>query len=544
MESNIANKDKNELTNRIGIKDIFFIDDFIGIYFQNGQKILINKTNQKHYDISEYDAIGKIFFMNGKPYAEALKNYVNCFVDLDEMKVIYEDSNCYRIFKHDERTIEILTHKAAHILYNIESKKNIFSIDGYEFEKSLNDNLYVFRNKESAESVYDEKRIIVDCEGNIILSDIRGFVYYQDDHLIINRKNSVSIIDKNMQIKTFEKGGDIIADPEYNNGNIIIIEKNKIKIMTADLTIKKEITVDGLIKVIDKEILGDIIKLLVPFKQNGKDIGTHIYLNIKTGKQMSHLRIEGHPYWIPTTFIGTDSLEEGLKEYHFYNKDGKKTISISAFNYDCVDSKKENIFVIQSQKDNHPQTYLLNVGSGITKEINYNHVNYHHTYNYGYGANFITGQMDFIDENFNIIAPSINYKDFELRLGDGGFGYFISNNYLCILKHFTDGYARSQTRTILINPQGEVILNSVKHRCYMVKEFIQIVHNNESEFLNTLTGERGSLSIVAPVNSEGKIDFNALKNAIFAVDKQENVLKSSYDDELTRLLTPPTNKND
>ena len=42
--------------------------------------------------------------------------------------------------------------------------------------------------------------------------------------------------------------------------------------------------------------------------------------------------------------------------------------------------------------------------------------------------------------------------------------------------------------------------------------YIQIITGHKTEFLNTITGERGELSISAPTNEQGLINVNNLKD--------------------------------
>lgn len=49
---------KNELRQKIGIKDIYRNDDYIFVYLDNEQKLLVK--DEKIYDISEYDSFIKL----------------------------------------------------------------------------------------------------------------------------------------------------------------------------------------------------------------------------------------------------------------------------------------------------------------------------------------------------------------------------------------------------------------------------------------------------------------------------------------------------
>lgn len=92
------------------------------------------------------------------------------------------------------------------------------------------------------------------------------------------------------------------------------------------------------------------------------------------------------------------------------------------------------------------------------------------------------------------------------------FGYFIVNNYLCVINRFVDGYGISRYRTIIERSDGEKILDSVYHSCFALGNFIQIIDNKGSKFLNTLTGEIGKLSIEADTDEAGRIDLDRIIN--------------------------------
>ena len=69
--------------------------------------------------------------------------------------------------------------------------------------------------------------------------------------------------------------------------------------------------------------------------------------------------------------------------------------------------------------------------------------------------------MDFFDKNLNIIIPNFDYKKFDLNFHWHEFNYFIVNDYICIQKHFVNGYGEYRLRTIIQNANGEKILDSV-----------------------------------------------------------------------------------
>ncbi len=240
--------------------------------------------------------------------------------------------------------------------------------------------------------------------------------------------------------------------------------------------------------------------------------------------------IEGYPYWTPLTYIGQDSIGSEITDYHFYHADFEPIITISANSYESVDSNKERMFVIRTFDGENEHKQLLNAENGSIRDVDYDYIHFHLSLPYGYGVNLATEKMDFFDENLNVIIPDFDYNKFHFSYYHEGFSYFIVNNYLCIYKHFVDGYGESRWRTILQKSDGKIILDSIQHKCYAMGNFIQIIHNEDSEFLNTITGEIGPLGITAPVDKNGKIDFKKIGNI-------NNVLSIENDTSLRLLST-------
>ena len=64
---------KNELRQKIGIKDIYRNDDYTFVYLDNEQKLLVK--DEKIYDISLYDSFHKVITMNNIDYVLVSKEY-------------------------------------------------------------------------------------------------------------------------------------------------------------------------------------------------------------------------------------------------------------------------------------------------------------------------------------------------------------------------------------------------------------------------------------------------------------------------------------
>ena len=501
----------------INIKDVDKVNDYLFIILDNGQKILTN--GKELYDCSEYSHFTDIFTMGNRLCAVFTKYSSISVVDLNKMEVLFEDRNAYHVSIQDERTLHVIMKrrdKNNTILYDIETKKYLPVPDEYEFEHSLGNNLYVFREQNNFSAhFYDYKRCVINADGKFLLKDIEGWIYYSNNHLIIIKQDELCIVGVNDQstldMVTIKQNENIIAKPAYYDENIILIEKGVIKIYTPSLELIRELNVDELENVIDYEIVADTLKIALSHTIDDKQIGKHLFVNLKTGKSISHLRIEGYPYWNPTTYIGQDSIDTEVTNFYFYNANFDLIASIRAAHYESIESRKECMFIIRSIDNDVEKQLLFNTETGVMREINYDYVHFHNSLPYGYGVNFSTERIDFFDEDLNIIIPEFDYKKYNFGFRYTEFSYFIVNNYICLIKHIAKG-PRSFYRSILQKANGDVILDSFDHKCYPMGNLIQILSYNDSRFLNTKTGEIGTLSITAPTDEAGKIDFNQIND--------------------------------
>lgn len=524
---NISNKELN--TKNIKIIDMDKVDDYLFIVLDNGQKILTN--GKELYDVSDYSHLFGTFNMGDKFCVVMTKGYSICVVDLKTMEVLFEDEKAYHISKQDDRTLRIIMKIGGgnNTIYDIETKKYLPAPDDYEFENSLGNNLYVFRKQHHSDTnFYDYKRCVINADGKILLKDIDGWIELSNNHLIISKKNQLRIVkineDSTLDMKTIEKNEGIIANPKYYNGNLILMEKGVIKMYTPDLELVNEFIVDELQEVIDYEIISNILKLCLPHTINGEQVNKHLFINLNTGKSISHLRIESYPYWIPTTYIGQDSIDSKITDYHFYNANFDLIIRISANSYESVESNKECMYVIRTLDGENEHKQLLNTENGCIRDVDYDYIHFHPSLPYGYGVTLSTQKMDFFDENLNIVIPDFDYKKFNMSYYNEEFGYFIINDYICINKHFVDNFGQSRWRKIIQKANGEVILDSVQHKCYPIGNFIQIIHNEDSKFLNTITGEIGPLRITATLDETGRIDFKKVNSVNNILSIGDNIL--------------------
>lgn len=455
------------------------------------------------------------------------------------MEVLYEDENAYNVSKQDERTLCIIMKIGGgnSTIYDIETRKYLPASIEYEFEHSLGNNLYVFREMHNSnKKFYEYKRCVINADGKVLLNDIEGWIYLSGKNLIIIKEDEISIVGINnetmLEMKTLKQNKDIIAKPAYYDDNIVIVEKGKIKIYTPNIELINEIKIDGLEEIIDYEIVADTLKICLPFEIDEEKINKHLYVNLKTGKSISHIRIEGYPYWTPTTYVGQDSIDSQIKDYHFYNADFDSIINISANSYECVDCVNECMFVTRKRNESGEERHLLNTQNGSIKQIDYAYVKFHPLLPYGYGVNLSNETIDFFDEDINVIIPNFDYKKFNLKFDNHGFDYFIVNNYICVREHFVGWDGRSRYRHIIQDSKGNIILDSIVHKCYQIGNLIQIISSDDTQFLNTITGEIGALSFNAPVDENGNINFNEINDISRILNVENNsqlLIQSSID---------------
>lgn len=559
--SNISN---NELgLKNIKILNVEKVNDFLFIVLDNGQRILTNGSEL--YDVSNYNHLSDLFNMGDKFCAVMRKGYSTCVVDLKTMEILFEDDKAYHISKQDDRTLHVIMKIGGgnNTIYDIETKKYLPSPENYEFENSLGNNLYVFREEHNSETdFYDYKRCVINADGKVILKDIDGWIELCENYLIIKKRNELCIVkineDNSLNMNTIAQSEELIAKPEYYEGHIIIMENGVIKIFTPDLNLVNQFEIKELESVLDFEIISNILKLCLPYTIDGKKVNKHLFMNLKTGKSISHVRIDGYPYLTPDVFVGKDDLNDeqlyGFEydktyeqtEYHFYDSNFNKIVDVKGNFYSEID---DNIFEVGTWDGKKCQRKFINAKTKVVKECDYDVIKFSPDNFYGYAFNTITDMMDIIDRDLSVIIPNIDYKQFGLRKSNdfGDFSYFVVNDYVCIIKHIAEG-PRSFFRNIIQNANGEIILDSMQHKCYPMGNLIQIVKDGKSEFLNTLTGEIGQLSLTAPTDEDGKIDFSKIKDLtnIFQIEGTTQLLLPSSDEQPPKVkkLIPNTNKDD
>lgn len=503
------------------IKDISKVDDYLFVEFECGQKLLMDQ--ERVYDVSDYDSLSDVFLLDGRLCATLWKNHTLCAVDLDSKEVLLEDEKVYQISPIGNRCLKVMMKIGGgeDKIYDTVRKTYLPSPDDYQFEVALENELYVFKEKnlELGCSFYDNKRMVIHANGEVLLKDIRGWITYYDHHLIIEKEDSLEIItiysNLSMTSQECRKTDSIIAKPTYYQGNILILEKEKVSLYALDLKLFKEYPLKELTDVIDYELISPILKLCVPYVEQGKQVNRHLFLDLESGETISHLRIEGYPYWSPTTFVGQDSLSGNIS-YHFYrfeNHHFLSPIQTKATSYQSLDSTKECLFLLEVQEENKIKKKFLNTETGLIQDVDYDFIYFGPSLPYGYGVELDREKMDFFDENLNILISDFPYSKFHLNVYPREFAYEIVGDYVIIQKYYSLEFDRGKHRVILYKKDNTTILDSFHHRLYPLGDFIQIVHDGKSEFLNTVTGEIKPLSLSVPLTNmeNGMIDTEKVR---------------------------------
>ena len=538
---NETNKELN--LKRIRIKDVSHIDEYLYLILDNGQKFL---TNEKElYDLTDFGYVERVFRMGERLCAVVSGVFSPCLIDLNTKEILFQDNNAYSISKQDDRTLHVIKKRGNNTIYDIERKWYLPMPEDYEFENSLGNGLYVFCENNNNIPFYERKRVVINADGFFVLNNIKGWIYLEDRYLIIHKDQELTILEigddkKTKTIKKVQKNGTILTSPEYYNGKVITVLKDKINIYKPNLELIKSIPVEGLVEVKDSERICGVLKLNVPTIYNGEENGKHIFVNLETGKKIEHLRINGYPYWKQTSFVGQDELEDYKRnkpmDFYFYDKDFNFITKERGIQYYSADDENESLFIVENDDKN----ILINTENGSAKETDYILVRYHFSAPYGYGIHSDNKTMDFFDKNLDVIIPNFEFEKYNLSFNLGGFGYFIVNGYVCITTDFVDGYGRYQYRNIIYSKQGEVILDSIHHKCYPIGNFIQIMKGKDSKFLNTLTGEIGDLCICAAVDSTGKINLNRINNLSrqLILNDAPLIFESGEDSPNKKILVP------
>lgn len=330
---------KNELRQKIDIKDIYRNDDYIFVYLDNEQKLLVK--DEKIYDISEYDSFHKVITMNNIDYVLVSKDYSLSLVNLETKDIVLEDDKAYELNKVDDKCLKVIMKIGGgdDSIYNIETKEYLSIPTDYEFEHSLENNLYVYSEKDKSfkKEFLDRKRVVLNANGKVLLKDITGWINYCGNYLVINNDDKIRIInlndEGNIEEKTVEFNKNLLIKPIFYDRKIVLVKKGLIEIYDLELNLIKSIEINDLNNVVDYELTNNTLKFCIPYQNTNK----HLFVNLKSGKTISNVRIEPHPWWIPTTYIGREKIDYEEQDYYFYDEEfnlrkkinGKKVYSLT-----------------------------------------------------------------------------------------------------------------------------------------------------------------------------------------------------------------------
>ena len=208
------------------IKDITKIDSYSLVVFECDQKLLMDQ--ERIYDVSYYDSLSDIFLLDGRLCATLWKNRTLCVIDLNSKEVLLKDDKAYQISPIGSRCLKVMMKIGGgeDKIYDTVRKTYLPSPDDYQFEVALENELYVFKEKnlELGCNFYNNKRMVIHANGEVLLKDIRGWIEYYDHHLIIEKEDSLEIItiysNLSMTSQECRKTDSIIAKPTYYQGNI------------------------------------------------------------------------------------------------------------------------------------------------------------------------------------------------------------------------------------------------------------------------------------------------------------------------------------
>ncbi len=525
---------------KINIINIKSVDEYLFIELDNNQKILTN--GKEVYDVSEYNHLCKIITMENRLCAVLTKGYSTYVIDLNTKEQLFADINAQHVSKEDERTLHIITRtgKRNINIYDIKTKKYLPVPENYEYENALGNNLYVFREDRKADEFLSLKRCIINADGKTILENIEGYIVeFDDNHFIIKNENEIQIIKigKDVNKYVLNKTDNMIAAPEYHNGKIIIMEIGLLKVYNLDFELINEFEINELDSVNEYEMIGETLKIRLPYKLDGKNNFKEIFININSGKSISHLRINGYPYWNHETVVGQDSIKEDDDnnkqiDYHFYDANLNEKINIKG-NY-CREINDSYIFEVGTYIDNkNIKRKYINTKTNIVKECVYDIIRFLQK-GCGYAFNTVTDMIDIVDENLDVIIANINYKKLKITKSYSAiseFRYFVVNKYVCITMYIDTGEPYSLCKRIIQNANGDIILNSTNHRCTAIGDYIQITKDGESKYLNTTTGQIGTLSIEVPVDDKGMINLKEINiNNTLSMQNPKKLLLQKKDD--------------
>ena len=504
----------NSEYNNQTINRIDKVDDYLFVRLNNGSCFLTDGS--KYVKIaSDINIIKKVFKINNTLYA-----YVNDtqVINLETNEVLLNDSRIAGVFLEDEDSLNVIRYGMPTTLYSFKTNDYLPVPDNYEFERNLGNHLYSYCEKNSDKKFHELNRLIINSAGKVILDNINGHIQSYENNIIIKNDNEILIIKFNngdyQQVK-INKTDKV----EYYYGNIFIIEKELIKILDLDLNVINSFTIPNLETVYDWEVTGGIIKLQLPFIYNGEDITKRLYINLANGKRLDHWRIHEIPYYTPKYYVCFDDLENyerqdncyykpgHLKTYIFYDQAFDKKAEV---NGNCYEDLNNGKYIVYIKSEDEYNSTFVNINKNVIKKSPYENIHFENVMHAGYGFNQETDMIDIVDESLNILFKNIDYKAFNIKKEKPKITFRIVNNYLIFQIH----YDYNEIRNIIFDQDSNIVFDTINHSCKPLGDLIEIkaFDNEDSIYLNTLTGKMGTLSITKNSNIPTLIMNNQEEN--------------------------------
>lgn len=530
------------------ITDIKQVDDFILITFSNGKKTLTNQTI--YFDASSYHTVENIFIINGIPHAVLRNASTYTIINLMTKETVYTENFVYYIVQENHNLLRVIMQGNIKTkVYDLNSKKYVpipKDLESYVVKEVLNNGLILLEDdNDKQKSYHDTKRAIIDRDGNIISTPIKGGIFLEGSHLFITTKDSLTVLDtnkENNEALTITKGKEVLLKPIFlTTGQIILVYKDAVRIYNFSLELLYEIPLENTDNLIDFDTAGHVIKLA--FKKGSST--HHMFINYITGVSVKHDHIEGFDYWDPRVFLATD-YAEGVTRYA-YEYENDENIPDSTFTiYDAeLNERKKfkakfcdsafdtnyNLYKIITYENGKRTSKVYIFDTNEIKDMNAKQINSNTSSEYSYTISK-DDTITFYDRNFTPVLPPFSLKDYKLKFNNDDFSYFIQNGYLCMLIHSVNDYGGSNYRYILRSPLGDTIIDSYSAHITLIQDLIRINMNGVMLpiFINTLTGETGHLKGYIPednLESENTIRF-AIKE--YSLERKKLDSSSLYDD--------------
>lgn len=500
----IAQNDLPNLTN-IEVLNIKENNGYIHITLCNGEKILTNGT--EIYNVSNYPNFTEILEINNEKYA-VFESFSNSkIINLSNNECVFEDKDVCFVAKVDEYVIRVYKNSNEQYLYNLETKQYINIDENYEYEQKLKDGYYsiVEKDKNYEKEFHDRLRMIIDKKGKVIAKDIKGYIYYDSDNIIIYDKKDFAVLTftkEKYEFKKFEQNEQIIGKPQYSDGKIVLVEAGQIKVINTNLEVLDIIKVPELKSTIDTEICGKYLYISISDDKSSTQF-RKVFINLENQKIIRFENIEQYECWNPTSFVGINYIND-KKECHFYNKDFEFIYSVLAKEYAPLGGEKEDVFLVYCDD----KRLLIDPNKKIIKEVKYNRIDFAPQKSYGHALNLEDEVIDFLDENYNAVVKNFKYNEHNIKVYEN-LSVILANNHAVVSSHIPDGTI-SRFRRLIINKEGKVLLDTFSSVTHIGK-FFQISSDTRTTYFNTETGEQGELFIKIPYDfKQDKIDFNTL----------------------------------